>query len=315
MIADVIIEIIEASRQEQPVKKQAAIPDLIAELFRLLQGTAGKQRQGCRVDITERGPPRISPAEDIGDRPVTQRHIPIQTRVEKVNFRCEKALFVNGEVVTVAVVVGKGVGPAGTVGMVLGRGSVAVEVLIFIAERQTQGVRRLPGDDRPQHQRVLYAKRLTGMFIFEPTLILIGIHGEACSQGLGQRGVQRTRDVDVGRLAPAFHCTAHRSLVAVSRRSGVEQHRATDDVAAEQHTLRATQHLDSLQVEGVVQHRRVRAHIHAVDEYADRRVNTRNRTVDAQTREWRSSQSRVPCRHRPETRSACVLTDWSGRAP
>ena len=283
MIADVVIEIIEAGRQEQPVEKQAGIAQFVAELFRLLQGSSGKQRQGCRVDITLRGSLRIPPAEDIGDSAVAQGDIPVQARVEKVNFRCEMPLVVNGEVVTVPVVVGKGIGPTGTVGMVLGRGSVTVEVLIFIAERQAQRIRGLPGDNRSEHQRVLHAERLPGMFIFEPALILIGIHGEAGSQGLGQRSVQRARDIDVGRLAPAFHCATHRGFVAVGRRSGVEQDRAANDVTAEQHALRAAQDLDRLQVEGVVQHRRIRAHIHTVDEYADRRVDARNRTVDAQT--------------------------------
>ena len=141
----------------------------------------------------------------------------------------------------------------------------------------------MPGDDRPQHQRVLHAERLAGMLILEPALILIGIHAEACPQGVGQRGVQRARDVDVGRFATAFHRSTQRGFVAVSRRSGVKQDRAADDITAEQHALRATQDLDRLQVEGVVQHRRIRAHIHAVYEDADRRVDTRNRAVDTQT--------------------------------
>ena len=124
--------------------------------------------------------------------------------------------------------------------MVLSRGSVAVEILIFIAERQAQAVRGLPGDDRPQHQRVLHAERLAGMLVLEPALILIGIDREAGAERLGQRGVERARDVDVGRFATAFHRGAQRGFVAVSRRSGVEQDRPAHDVTAKQDALRAT---------------------------------------------------------------------------
>ena len=60
-----------------------------------------------------------------------------------------------------------------------------------------------------------------------------------------------------------------------------QQHGATGNVTAEQETLRPAQDFYAFQVEGIEDDAVSRAHEHAVDEHADRRVDRRNRAVDA----------------------------------
>ena len=143
-------------------------------------------------------------------------------------------------------------------------------------------VPRLPGDNRPQHQRISRAKCLPVVFVLKPALILIGIDREAGTQGVGQRGVEGSRDVHIRGLAAAFDRATERSLIAIGRGFGVDQDGSAHHVAAEQDALRAAQDFDAVQIEGVVQHPRVRSQVDAVNEDADRRIDGRNRAVDTQ---------------------------------
>ena len=273
VVVEGVGEVIDAGGQAQPVEEHAGVAQFVAELLGLLPRPQVVRELGHRraVEVAQRVAARGAPAEDVRQRAVPERHVPIQPRVEEMHLRVEKAVLVHEERVIPAVVIAR---------VLTGR-PVGVDALVFVAQRQVHGLGHAPVHDRAQHQRVLCAERPPVAPVLEPALVLIGIHREARRHPLGQWRVERGGREEVGRLAAALHRTAHGRLVPVGRGFGVEQDGAADHVAAEQHALRPAQHFDAVQVEGVVQHDRARAHVDPIDEHADRRVDGRYGTVHA----------------------------------
>ena len=157
MIVEIVGEVVDASGQAQPVEKPSGVAQLIAELFRLLLGAqveSGQRKigltvRGQAVKVTEGVALRGTPAENVGQRTVAERHIPVQPSVEEVHLGIEVAVVVDKEVMVASVVNSR----------ILGRRSVGVQTLVFVAERQVERVGGSPANDRAQHERILCAER------------------------------------------------------------------------------------------------------------------------------------------------------------
>ena len=270
-------KIVHAGGKLQAVEKRPGVAQLVAELLgfqvgpevELAQRIHGDRR--LPVKVAEGVALGVAPGEDVGNRAIAERHVPIHPGVEKMRLGVEIAIFVHIKLMAPAVVVID----------ILGGRPVGFDALVFVTQRQIKIRAGSPTQDRTQHQRILSPEGFAVALIFEPALILVGIHGEARRQRIGQRGVEGGRIVEIGRFAPALDRTAERGFKLLGRGPGIEQHRAADHVAPEQHALRAAQDLDALQVEGVEQQQRIRAHIDAIHEHAHGRVQGGNGTVDA----------------------------------
>ena len=116
------------------------------------------------------------------------------------------------------------------------------------------------------------------LFVSQPAVVVVidsKLAGEhAFHDRPGDRQVGNVVRSLLSRQPPAH-------LERVARRLGPQQHRAARHVASEQHALRAAQHFDALDIETVEQDAGVDAHVDAVHEHADGRINGGNGAVDS----------------------------------
>ena len=115
VIVEIVGEIVDAGGQAQPVEKPPGVAQLIAELFRLLlctkvefgQREIGLAVRGQAVKVADGVALRGAPAENIGQRAVAERHVPVQPGVEEVHLGIQVAVVIDKEVMVASVIDGR----------------------------------------------------------------------------------------------------------------------------------------------------------------------------------------------------------------
>ena len=247
----------------------------VRELLLLEARVRVEQEPGGRVDVTAGRGVIIAPAEDVGQLAVADLDFGLVAGEQ--GFVFIEARVVDREIERVALV-----DP-----VVLARRAIALRVEVFQLADHADGFSRAEFQRAAHDFRAGLAMVRTVEQVLEVAAVVVEIGAELEVQLVGHdRAGHHARNREVRAAAPTVNRAVQRSLDLAAeirgRIAGVDDHRAARGVAAEQDALRTTRDFDRTQVEHVEHQAVVHAHVDAIDEHADGRVDRGDRAVHAQ---------------------------------